>query len=39
MLLGTGTLCGANVIVNEKRPISFVIPLIKKHVLGIEDNR
>jgi len=39
MLLGTGTLCGANVIVNEKRPISFVIPLMKKHVLGIEDNR
>ena len=31
----TGTMCFSTVTVDKKRPISLVIPLIKRHVLGI----
>ena len=33
--LQTGTLCSANVTVSTQKPISLVIPTIKKEVLGI----
>jgi HlyD family secretion protein len=33
-----GTICTANIIVKEDPPISFVIPLFRKYILGIEDN-
>jgi len=33
-----GTLCSASVTVEEKRPISLVIPMLKKCVLGVGEN-
>ena len=33
--LETGTICGGNVTVIERRPIGMVIPILKKKVLGI----
>ena len=33
-----GTICTANIIVKEEPPISFVIPLFRKYILGVEDN-
>ncbi len=35
--LNTGTLCSASVVVKQQRPIELVIPLVKKHVLGMEE--
>lgn len=34
MRIETGTLCGGTVVVDEKRPISLVIPIIKKYLAG-----
>ncbi len=32
--LNTGTMCAASIIVEKRRPISLVIPMLKKHLLG-----
>ena len=34
-LVETGTICGGNVTVIERRPIGMVIPILKKKVLGV----
>ena len=33
-----GTLCTASIIIKKDPPISFVMPLFKKYILGEEDN-
>ena len=33
----TGTVCGATITVSQQRPMNLVIPLFKKHVLGIGE--
>jgi HlyD family secretion protein len=35
VVVQSGTLCAASVVVERRRPISLVIPLLKKHVLGV----
>ena len=35
--LETGTMCGGNVTIVERRPIALVIPILKKKVLGIGE--
>ena len=32
-----GTICTANIIVEEEPPIGFIIPLFRKYILGISD--
>jgi HlyD family secretion protein len=32
--LNTGTMCAASIIVEKRQPISLVIPMLKKHLLG-----
>lgn len=36
--LQTGTMCMTSVVVAKQRPISLVIPLFKKHVLGVGED-
>jgi len=37
LTIETGTLCFSTVMVAEQRPISLIIPLFKKHVMGIGE--
>jgi HlyD family secretion protein len=34
-----GTLCSASVVVEQKRPLAFVVPFIRKKVLGFETQK
>jgi HlyD family secretion protein len=34
-----GTLCSASVVVDQKRPVAFVVPFIRKKVLGFETQK
>jgi len=33
----SGTLCSGSVVVDKQRPLSLVLPLLKKHILGIGE--
>lgn len=34
LLMGSGTMCMGNIVVEQQKPINMVIPLFKKYVLG-----
>ena len=36
--LQTGTMCYGEIVVRKQSPISLVLPLVRKHVLGIGEN-
>ena len=34
IMMGSGTMCQGNVVVEQQKPINMVIPIFKKYVLG-----
>lgn len=39
MKIQSGTLCDASVVVDKQRPLDLVLPYLKRHVLGIGEER
>lgn len=37
IIIRTGTLCQATITVDDRRPISMIIPLFRKHIMGVGD--
>lgn len=37
IIIQTGTLCQATITVDDRRPISMIIPLFRKHIMGVGD--